>query len=78
MLKKDLKDVSDVAFSKQLGLLSVEKVKFGIPTVEGVTRATALVTLTSQEEAKKACEEGVMWRAQVLNCEPYWAALQVT
>ena len=29
-----------------------------------------LVALTSQEEARKACEEGVIWRAQVLDCAP--------
>ncbi|KAL2142009.1 hypothetical protein VTI28DRAFT_1699 [Corynascus sepedonium] len=42
--------------------------------LEGVTRATALVTLTSQEEAKKACEEGVVWRAQMLNFKVRGAA----
>ena len=78
MLKRDLKDVTEATFGKQLGLPSIEKVKFRIPTIEGVTRATALVTLTSQEEAKKACEEGVVWRAQMLDCEPYWPALQAT
>jgi hypothetical protein len=78
MLKRELKDITEAEFGKQLGLSSVDKVKFRIPTLEGVTRATALVTLTSQEEAKKACEEGVVWRAQMLNCEPYWAALQAT
>ncbi|EAQ84182.1 hypothetical protein CHGG_10586 [Chaetomium globosum CBS 148.51] len=34
--------------------------------------------LTSQEEARKACDEGVIWRAQLLDCEPYWAALSPT
>ncbi|EAQ87044.1 hypothetical protein CHGG_08297 [Chaetomium globosum CBS 148.51] len=63
MLKRDLKDVTEAAFGKQLGLQSVERVKFRIPTIEGVTRATALVTITSQEELKRACEEGVVWRA---------------
>ena len=78
MLKRDLRDVTEAAFGKQLGLQSVERVKFRIPTIEGVTRATALVTMTSQEESKRACEEGVVWRAQMLNCEPYWSALQAT
>ncbi|KAK4120401.1 hypothetical protein N657DRAFT_636633 [Parathielavia appendiculata] len=45
-----------------VGLTTVDKVKFRIPTIAGVTRATALVTLTSQEEARKACEHGVVWR----------------
>jgi hypothetical protein len=78
MLKKDLKDTTEAEFGRAVGLSSVDKVKFRIPTLEGITRATALVTLTSQEEAKKACEEGVVWQAQMLNCEPYWAVLQAT
>ena len=78
MLKRDLKDTSEAEFSKAIGLTTVEKVKFRIPTIEGVTRATALVTMTSKEEAKKACDEGVVWRAQILHCEPYWAVLQTT
>ena len=78
MLKRDLKDVTEAVFGKELGLTSVEKVKYRIPTTEGVTRATVLVALTSQEEAKKVCEEGAVWRAQMLNCEPYCPALQAT
>ena len=35
-----------------------------------------LVTLTSQEEAYKACEQGVVWNAQLLDCEPYWSVLE--
>src|SRR6202165_4572413 len=56
----------------------VEKVKSRIPNTEGVTRATVRVALTSQEEAKKVCEEGAVWRAQMLNSEPYCPALQAT
>ncbi|KAL2192978.1 hypothetical protein P885DRAFT_72581 [Corynascus similis CBS 632.67] len=78
MLKRDLKDTTEVEFGKAIGLSTVDKVKFRIPMLEGVTRATTLVTLTNQEETKKACEEGVVWRAQMLNCEPYWGALQAT
>ena len=36
---------------------------------------TVLVASTSQEDARKACEEGVIWRAQLLDCELYWAPL---
>ncbi|KAK3330274.1 hypothetical protein B0H66DRAFT_635334 [Apodospora peruviana] len=70
MLKRELNDITEANFGKQLGLTSVDKVKFRIPTMAGVTRATVLVTLTSQEEAKKACDDGVVWRAQILDCEP--------
>lgn len=73
--KGDLKDVAEEAFGRQIGLSSVDKVKFRIPAREGV-RATVLVALTSLEEARKACEEGVVWQAQVLACEPFWGVLQ--
>ena len=78
MLKRDLKNVTEDEFGKQLGLSSVERVRFHMPAAEGVKRATALVSLTSHEEAKKAYEEGVVWKAQMLNCEPYHAALRAT
>jgi hypothetical protein len=48
MLKRELKEITEEDFGKQLGLTSVDKVKFRIPTIAGVTRATVLVTLTSQ------------------------------
>lgn len=35
-----------------------------------------LVTLGDQEEARKACDQGVIWEAQALDCEPYWAVLE--
>ena len=69
--KGDLKGVTEAEFRRGLGLSSVDRAKFRIPTIKGVTRATVLVTLTSQEEAKQACEEGVVWQAQILTCEPY-------
>jgi hypothetical protein len=78
ILKRDLKDTTEAEFSKTIGLTTVERVKFRIPALGGITRATALVTMTSEEEAKKACDEGVVWRAQILHCEPYWAVLQTT
>jgi len=30
----------------------------------------------SQEEARRACEQGIVWNAQILDCEPYWAPLK--
>lgn len=47
MLKSELKDITEADFGKQLGLTLVEKVRFRIPTIAGVIRATILVTLTS-------------------------------
>ena len=63
VLKRDLKDTTEDDFGQSLGLSSVERAKFRIPTTEGVIRATILVTLTSQEEAKRVYDEGVVWRA---------------
>ncbi|EAQ85704.1 hypothetical protein CHGG_06957 [Chaetomium globosum CBS 148.51] len=78
ILKRDLKGVTEEEFGRSTGLSTVERVRFRIPTREGITRATALISLASQEEAKKACEEGVLWQAQLFDCEPYWGALQAT
>ncbi len=55
--------VTEAEFGQGLGLSSVDRAKFRIPTIEGVIRATVLVTLTSQEEVKRAYEEGVVWQA---------------
>ncbi|KAL2195620.1 hypothetical protein P885DRAFT_70243 [Corynascus similis CBS 632.67] len=73
--KQDLQGTTEETFSKEIGLRTVDKVKFRVPKHQEATRATVLVALTSQEEARKACDEGVIWRAQLLDCEPYWAAL---
>jgi hypothetical protein len=43
-------------FGTEIGLRSVDKVKFRLPTNPGFTRATVLVTLESQEEARRACD----------------------
>ena len=32
--------------------------------------------MESQGEARKACEQGVVWNTQILDYEPYWAALE--
>jgi hypothetical protein len=68
MLKRDLKDVTESVFGKELGLSSVDKVRFRIPTIEGVTRATALVALTIQDEARNVCEEWIVSRAGEAQC----------
>lgn len=73
--KQDLQGKTEEEFGKEIGLRTVDKVKFRIPKHQEATRATALVTLTSQEEARKVCDEGVVWKSQLLDCEPYWAAL---
>lgn len=78
MPKRELNGVTEEQFGQETGLKTVDRVRFRIPKDRGATRATALVTLTSQEEAKKACDEGVVWRAQVMVCEPFSGALQPT
>jgi hypothetical protein len=73
--KRDLQGMTEEEFGKETGLQTIDKVKFRVPKHQHATRATVLVALTSQEEARKACNEGVIWKAQLLDCEPYWAAL---
>jgi hypothetical protein len=74
--KADLQGTTEESFGAETGLQTVDKVKSRLPTNLGFTRATVLITLESQEEAWKACEQGVVWKAQILDCEPYWAALE--
>lgn len=74
--KKDLQGRTEESFGAELGLQTIDKVKFRLPINQGFTRATVLITLGSQEEAKKACDQGVVWNAQILDCEPYWATLE--
>ena len=65
-------------FQQELGLRSVERVKFRIPTHPERRKATVIVAFRDQEEARKACDGGVVWKAQVWDCEPYWATLDPT
>ena len=58
--KADLQGTTEEAFGTDIGLQSVDKVKFRVPANPGFTRATVLVTLESQEEARKACDQGVV------------------
>ena len=74
--KVDLQGTTEEAFGTSIGLQTVDKVKFRLPANPEYTRATVLVTMESQGEARKACEQGVVWNAQILDCEPYWAALE--
>jgi hypothetical protein len=74
--KADLQEATEGTFGTEIGFQTVDKVKFRLPTNPGFTRATVLVTFRSQEEARKACEQGIIWRAQLLDCEPYWAPLE--
>jgi hypothetical protein len=73
--KKDLKGVTEETFGKETGSHTVDKVKFRLPKHQKTTRTTVLIPLTSQEEARKPCNEEVIWRAQLLYCESDWAAL---
>ncbi|KAK4118894.1 hypothetical protein N657DRAFT_637677 [Parathielavia appendiculata] len=75
--KAELQGITDEAFGAEIGLQTVDKVKFRLPANPGFTRATVIVTLESQEEARRACEQGIIWRAQIWDCEPYWAALEL-
>ena len=74
--KADLQSTIEEAFGGQLGLRSVNKVKFRLLANPEFTRATVLVTLEDQEEARKVYNQGVIQEAQVLDYEPYQAILE--
>ncbi|KAL2114789.1 hypothetical protein VTJ04DRAFT_4092 [Mycothermus thermophilus] len=78
MHRRDLEGVTETEFQQELGFRSVDKVKIRLPAAKGYTRATVLVALADLAEATKACEEGLLWRAQLYDCEPYWATLDPT
>ena len=52
----ELAGVIEEDFRKEIGFQSVDRVKFRLPKNPEFTRATALVTFASQEEAQKACD----------------------
>ena len=54
--RADLQGVTEEAFGTDIGLQSVDRVKFRLPHNQEFTRAIVLVTLESQEEARRACE----------------------
>ena len=76
--KADLQGLREKDFATELGLKTVDKVKFRLPSMPEHTRATVFLALTDQEEARKACDNGLVWRAQIFNCEPYSAMLDAT
>jgi len=76
--KRDLEGVTEATFQQEIGLRTTDNVKFRLPVARGYNRATVLVALADQAEAKRACEEGLLWRAQLYDCEPYWATLSPT
>ena len=73
--KADLQGVTEEDLVEELGLESVDKVKTRLPSTPEYTRATVFLALTDQEEARKACDNGLIWRAQIFHCEPYSAML---
>ena len=75
--KSDLQGVTEATFQADLGP-AVETVRFRAPRDPKATRATALVAFKSLEEARKACDQGLLWRAQLFDCEPYWDVLRPT
>ena len=69
--KKDLQGLTEGEFQQELGLRSVDRVKFRLPKDPERRKATILVALRDQEEARRACNNGVVWRAQIWDCKPY-------
>jgi len=75
--KIDLQGVTEATFQADLGP-AIETVRFRLPRDSKATRATALVAFRSLEEGRKACDQGLLWRAQLFDCEPYWDVLRPT
>lgn len=76
--KPDLQGVTEDDFGQELGLKTLDKIKYQYPKDPNLNWVTVLATVYSQEEAKAICDTGVIFRAQILNCEPYWAPLRPT
>ena len=76
--KSDIQGTSETEFGKGLGLKSLEKVKFQYPKDQNLKWVSILVSLTNQAEAKNICDTGAVFKAQIFNCEPYWAPLRPT
>lgn len=51
IVKRDLKDILKIKFSKIIRLIIVEKVKFPILIVRGIIRVTALIIIISKEKS---------------------------
>ena len=75
--KSDFIGAIEETFSKEIGLQLINRVKFQLSSKLEHTRATILVTLTSQEEAFKAYKQRVVQNAQLLNYKPYQAVLEL-
>jgi hypothetical protein len=75
---RDLEGVTVAEFQRELGFRSVDNVIIELLRAKGYTRAKVRVALADLGEATKACEEGLLWRSQLYDCKPYWAALNPT
>lgn len=76
--KSNIQGTTELEFGQELGLKSIERVKFQYPKDQTLQWVSIFVILTNQTEAKQACDSGVVFRAQIFNCEPYWAPLRPT
>jgi hypothetical protein len=64
--KEDLQGVTEEDLVAELGLESVDKAKIRLPSIPEHNRATVRLALTDQEEARRACDNGVVWRRRYL------------
>jgi hypothetical protein len=56
----DLQGTTEEAFGAEVGLKTINKVKFRLPNSPELTWATALITIESQEEARRAYDQGIV------------------
>lgn len=55
----------------------VSRLKIEPPRTPTATYTTAILHLRSADAATRLCERGLVWEAQIFNCEPYSADLRI-
>jgi hypothetical protein len=55
----------------------VTKLKIEQPRAPTARFTTAVLYLRSAEAATRLCERGLVWEAQIFNCEPYSSDLRL-
>jgi hypothetical protein len=61
----------------QVQVPTLVKIKVEPPCAPTVKFTTAILHLHSAEAVTCLCERGLVWQAQIFNCEPYSAELQI-
>jgi hypothetical protein len=68
---------SQLLLDLQKRIPDVIKLKVEPPRAPTARFTTAILHLRSADAAKRLCERGLIWEAQIFNCEPYSADLRI-